>query len=128
MSETIVLIDDDKDDLDLLREAIHTHYPTMNCISFLQPKEAMRVVCTELVVVPQYIFIDINMPEMRGTECVKAFRSNHDFDKTTIAVISTGVNEHAVQEMIDIGANFVFRKPNLFNGYEPILRQVLKSA
>lgn len=67
----VVLIDDGHDDLEIVKEVILSVQPNSYCISFTCPIEAIKVVSEELVVVPDYFFIDINMPGMTGDKCLR---------------------------------------------------------
>lgn len=66
MRKTIVIIDDDSDDLDTMKEALRQIDPLILCISFLYPEEALRLLSKELILLPDYIFVDINMPKISG--------------------------------------------------------------
>jgi CheY-like chemotaxis protein len=122
---TAILIDDDQDDLDLLKEAIYARDPSMKCICFVYPNEAIRVISEELIVVPHFVFLDINMPRMRADECIKILRNLREFDDTIITVLSTSVPPDAQKVMKELGANHVFQKPNKFDGYDKILSTVV---
>lgn len=43
MARTVILIDDDQEDLDLMKQAIHTVDSSLLCLSFIYPEEALRV-------------------------------------------------------------------------------------
>ena len=53
MHRTIVLTDDDQDDLDVMKEAIDQVDSTRLSISFLQSEQAFRLLSQELVVLPE---------------------------------------------------------------------------
>ena len=63
MAKTVLIIDDDQDDLDIMKQAIQSIDPDLFCLSFIYPEEALKIILgDEFVVTPDYIFIDINMP------------------------------------------------------------------
>jgi CheY-like chemotaxis protein len=125
MSKTIVLIDDDADDLEILREAISQIEPSAHCISFIYPDEAIRVICNELIVTPDFIFTDINMPRMAGDKCINILRNNREFDSTIITVLSTTIPTDVAEALTNMGANYAFEKPSNMNTYYEMLSMIL---
>jgi CheY-like chemotaxis protein len=126
MAKTAVLIDDDQDDLEILKERIAAVDPALLCISFVYPQEAIRVISGELIVTPDYVFTDINMPGMTGDQCVKELRKLKDFDKTVITVFSTSMKDDVARSLKDMGANHTFQKPYKMSDYHDILCGILQ--
>jgi DNA-binding NtrC family response regulator len=126
MSKTIVLIDDDRDDLDLLKETIIALQPSAHCISFIYATEAMRVVCEDLVVVPDYFFIDINMPGMTGDKCISILRARNEFKNSVITVLSTSIPKDVSEVLKNLGADYTYQKPSNLHSYKTIIETVLK--
>lgn len=87
MARTVVIIDDDSDDLDIMRETLNQIDPTFVCISFIFPDEAIRVLKNNLIFKPDYIFVDINMPKITGIECLTELRAIDDLLETPIICI-----------------------------------------
>ena len=127
MRLTIVLIDDDSDDIELMQEAIAGVDPEAICMPFTNPDEAIKsLVDTRLNFVPNHIFIDHNMPEMTGLECVKVLRSMKEFDLSSITVISTSMDAMDSRMFSSVGADFTFQKPVSLSGYYNLLRIVFE--
>jgi DNA-binding NtrC family response regulator len=126
MAKTIILIDDDQDDLDVLKEAITAFEPGSHCISFIYPEEAVRVVCDELVIVPDYFFIDINMPGMTGDKCLSELRKVEQFKSSVITVLSTFIPTEVSEVLKQLGADYTFQKPSDIGSYSGIIEKVLK--
>ncbi|MEJ1237991.1 response regulator [Chryseolinea sp. T2] len=127
MRLTIVLIDDDSDDIELMQEAIAEVDPEAICMPFTNPGEAIKsLLDTRLDFVPNHIFIDHNMPEMTGLECVKVLRSMKEFDTSSITVISTSMDAMDSKLFSSMGANFTFQKPVSLSGYFNLLRIVFE--
>jgi len=126
MSKTVIIIDDDQDDLDIMKEAIHRVDASLLCIDFIYAEEALRVLLSkQLVVRPDFIFIDINMPGMTGDKCLKILRSDIEFDDSEITLYSTSMPDTVAEALKASGANFVFEKPVRLKGYSDILQSIL---
>src|SRR5688572_11331201 len=108
MTKTVVLIDDDQDDLDILKDVIAGIDPTILCLCFVYPAEAIRVISSELHHKPDFVFTDINMPGMTGDRCVQELRNQRAFDKTVITVLSTSMPQHKAEQLKSLGANHTF--------------------
>lgn len=126
MSKTIVLIDDDPDDLDIMKETIEKVAPSTQCISFLYPDEAVRVITTELVVVPDYIIIDMNMPRKTGLDCLLELRAQEEFHDIPIVIYSTTISVALKDTLMKAGATHVFQKPAKYEAWSNVLTKVLK--
>lgn len=124
MPKTVVLIDDDPDDLYLIKEAITLVRPDFVCFSFIYPEEAVRLLSMDTVLLPDYIFLDINMPKKNGKECLVEFRKVPELANTAIIILSTSMPAKTSQDLLSAGANFTYQKPNRLSGYEDILRQI----
>lgn len=126
MARTIVVIDDDPDDLDIMKEIISSLDPSVVCISFIYSDEAMRVLLKrELVVVPDVIFIDINMPGISGDKCLKALRNDKLYDAVYIAMYSTSMPEEVSDALKRLGANITFEKPVRMASYASVIGEIL---
>jgi CheY-like chemotaxis protein len=124
MSRTVILIDDDQDDLDVLIERIALVDATLRCISFRHPLEALRAMLQDLILLPDFIFTDINMPELRGDHLVSELRKNEEFDHTVITVLSTSIAPKNAELLRKLGANYVFEKPTHLKQYDAIFQQI----
>ena len=74
MIKTIVLIDDDLEDLDIMKEALFNIDTGLSFFSFTSPEDALSILTNELITRPDYIFIDITMPKVTGYECLQVLR------------------------------------------------------
>ena len=99
MPKTVVIIDDDSDDLEIMKEALSHVDSSLLCISFVYPDEAIRLLARELILLPDYIFIDINIPRISGQECLATLRKIKEFDDVPIIMYSTSMPS-AVSELL----------------------------
>lgn len=125
MSKTVVLIDDDPDDLDMMKETLEKVQPTTHCISFLYPDEAIRVITDELVVLPDIIIIDMNMPRKTGYECLVDLRRHEEFSDIPIIIYSTSISPELRNTLLKAGATHVFQKPVKYDGWIQVVQKVM---
>lgn len=128
MSKTIVIIDDDSDDLDVMKDALMQVDSTIHCISFIYPEEALRLLSKELILLPDFIFIDINMIKISGDQCLRELKRLPEFVNTPIVMCSTSMPERIAQALLQDGAAYVFQKPFAMKDYIRILEGILYGA
>ena len=126
MPATVIIIDDDQDDLDIMNESIKAIDRSIACLTFKYPDEALKVVSQELVLAPDYMFIDINMPVITGDLLLKEFRKYPELDSAIITMFSTSIPATVTKLLKDSGANFTFQKPNRVEDYKAILSQIIR--
>ncbi len=124
----ILLVDDDKGDRILFTEAfselkIRTIVSTLN--DGIQLMESLNV---ENIRLPDFLFLDLNMPRKSGLECLKEIRSKEKLKDIFIAIYSTSDNEKDLEETLINGANVYIAKPNNFNTLKQILEKAVMSA
>ena len=124
MVKTAVLIDDDKDDLEILEELIKEVDKSVVIRPYVMCDMALNDIAKEHEV-PHYIFIDLNMPKIGGDACLKQLRTNPKFDKSTITVLSTSMPHNVAQNLKTLGADFTFQKPASLTMYQDILKNIL---
>jgi CheY-like chemotaxis protein len=120
----ILLADDDESDRLLFTEAflelniktiVHTVNNGVELMEWLNAKNRH---------LPHLLFLDINMPQKNGLECLKEIKSNEKLKDISIAIYSTSDSEKDMEETFLNGANVYITKPNDFIK----LKQVLEKA
>jgi len=125
ISKTAILIDDDQDDLDTLQESINDHSSEIVCFQFKSAACALKSLLNGGTLLPDFIFIDFNMPLMNGEECARELRKNSDFDETTIIIMSTSMPVETATRLGGIGVNHTFQKPASFKAYQSVIAKII---
>src|SRR5688572_30884496 len=68
---TILYIDDDADDREIFMEAVKTISPEIVCYEACDGVEGL-VTLHSLVIPPDVIFLDVNMPRMNGKQSLRS--------------------------------------------------------
>ncbi len=92
----ILEVDDDSDDRELFREAIHSISPRIRCEQVESGVEALAYL-KRAEVLPDFIFMDVNMPKMTGYECVNLISTMPKMKPVRIIMHSTSFDP-SVQE------------------------------
>jgi CheY-like chemotaxis protein len=123
--KTIFLIDDDPEDLQFMRDAMNRVDSTILMVSFLYPEEAIKLLTNELIILPDHIFIDMNMPKITGEDCLRHLRTNSKFLEIPITIYSTSMPKEVSDRLLKKGANYTFVKPNTENEYTVVLENII---
>jgi CheY-like chemotaxis protein len=111
MSKTILLADDDKDDADIFKEALHAVDPSVEffhvdtgagLFDFLHDKRNIR---------PNAIFLDLNMPEMNGWQCLAKLKNEKKFEAIPVIIYTTSSNPRENEIAQDLNAHGLITKP-----------------
>lgn len=121
----ITLADDDEDDRLFFTDAfeelkINTVVNTVN-----NGKELLNFLNHPETVLPNIIFLDLNMPILNGIDCLKEIKLNDKFRDIAIAIYSTSSSDQDIENTFVLGANIYIKKPSNFNDLKKILSDVV---
>jgi CheY-like chemotaxis protein len=108
---TLLYIDDDAEDIEFFCDAIKNIHPRYLCLVAQNAKDGLHILET---LIPDVIFLDINMPAMNGKEALRAIRSRKDLASVPVCMLSTTTNRNELNMCRELGATECFVKPNSF--------------
>ncbi|MGQ7946858.1 response regulator [Flavobacterium sp. WC2509] len=121
----ITLADDDEDDRLFFTDAfeeikINTIVNTVN-----NGRELLNYLNLPDTILPNILFLDLNMPILNGIECLKEIKLNDRFKDIVVAIYSTSSSDQDVEDTFVLGANIYIKKPSNFNNLKKILSDVV---
>lgn len=121
----VVLADDDEDDRLFFKDAFEELKMQTKVDIYKNGVELMRALNCADSVLPNILFLDLNMPMKSGLECLKEIKSNPRFKDISIAIYSTSASEEDIEDTFVNGANIYIKKPNDFKVLKKILSDVV---
>ncbi|SCY08336.1 response regulator [Flavobacterium caeni] len=124
VQKTCFFIDDDEDDRDFFCAAIQEIDPTIKCVFATDGIDAMsQLHAGEWV--PDYIFVDMNMPLMDGKQCLVEIKKIQRLQNVPTYLYSTSSNPKLVAEILDMGATDFLIKPTSMVALEHLLKEIV---
>jgi CheY-like chemotaxis protein len=121
MEKIILLIDDDQDEFDFYIEALHELRFPCNLIYTKSAIQALRLLRNT---VPDFIFIDFNMPQMNGLRCIEEIKKIKDMEYVPIILSSSNITDELTKNAMATGASFCIRKSHKVLALAETLQQI----
>lgn len=123
----IYLADDDTDDRDFFVDAILEIDPD---IILKHAEDGMYLMENLLTLsnneLPEFIFLDINMPRKSGFECLEEIRNREgSLKEVNVIMLSTSSDPENIQKAMELGATFYAVKPSSFEQLKTLLGEIL---
>ena len=121
----IIIVDDDADDRAFFCEAVSEVDSDIECIGLNDGEEAIRYLEKNPDDIPDYIFLDLNMPRMNGKQCLKRIKSNENLSFIPVVIYSTSKSREDIVETESLGAVCFLTKPNKFSELKLAIKKIL---
>jgi len=124
VSKRIMLIDDDPDDQLFFRDAIQIIRPDIQYDGVSSCQEAF--IKLKQPPVPDYIFMDLNMPIMNGFDCLDYLKNQQEYRNIPIVIFTTSKNMKDITRTRQLGAKWYLTKPDDFKILCRKLKKILQ--
>jgi CheY-like chemotaxis protein len=123
MSKVNILIaEDDRDDYELLKEAIHHVLPKFNVQRAEHGEELLKAINEKAE--PDVIFLDLNIPRKNGFDCLIELRQKEWLSSTPIVIYSTSAHFEDIDRCYKSGCTLYLVKPTSFKEMVIQVKQV----
>jgi CheY-like chemotaxis protein len=101
-NKILMIVDDDEDDRSFFIEAISEMGTNYNCYSAENGIDALNQL-NSANPLPDYIFLDVNMPVMNGSECLKELKNDPRLQNIPVVIYSSSSYKQSVDFTIEHG-------------------------
>lgn len=128
--KTLLLVDDNPQDIELTIEALSEHNLANNVFVANDGVEAMEFLnCTGKFSNRKYgnpavILLDIKMPRMNGIEVLTAIRNDDRFKSIPVVMLTSSREEPDLKKCYEIGVNAYVVKPVDFNDFMDAVKSI----
>jgi iron complex outermembrane receptor protein len=123
---TVFLIDDDVDDQEIFSLALSRANESAECIFANDGIFALEKISEDDQFTPDFIFIDMNMPRMNGSQCLAEIKKIERFKNVPVYIYSTASDPTSLIENKKLGAEDTIVKPSDINVLTRTLAKILK--
>ncbi len=121
----VMIIDDDADDRALFCETLQEIDSAVACIECSGGIEALEILKRPQQTLPDYIFLDLNMPRMNGKQFLQELKNNEDLKEVPVIIYSTSKIEADVKSTHQQGAVRFITKPYTMSDLRQTIRDLL---
>lgn len=116
----IFIIDDDKEDLELISTAFQEINIEEELKLFASGIELLNFVNdkSKSLIEPSYIITDLKMPAMDGIRMVESLRKHPDYKIAPIVMLSTSNLIYDIERAYKAGVNCYLIKPDTYSGWK----------
>jgi len=107
--KTIMMAEDDSEDVDLFKDVLTDLEFDISLAIAVNGKELMKQL-EQTEVLPEIIFLDLNMPLKNGMVCLEEIRANQLWKDIKVIILSTSSHQDQMKDAYDKGADFYMVK------------------
>lgn len=123
MTNTVLIADDDKDLVDLLR---------MHCqalgLEVLTAADAMSALMVAQESSPDLILLDVSMPAGSGLSVCEMMAKHDDLKSIPVVILTGSASEEVVRRCHELCAYYVPKAPDVWSRVEPLVKEILQPA
>lgn len=119
-----LLVDDDEDDQEIFLMALEKINKNIKCLTANDGVEALSILKEQKEFIPDYIFLDVNMPKMNGIDCLESMKEFKHLKNAKFFMYSTTSENWVMEKSKELGALDFIIKPASPSALEKILSKI----
>jgi CheY-like chemotaxis protein len=124
-NRSFLLIDDDQDDHVIFADALKMADPDAICDYAFNCPAAIDFLKKQVILIPDYIFMDWSMPYLDAIECIQSLRQIPGIDRTPIFILSGSRPSFEIQDKVGLYIKKVLAKQNSIEKLADEIRDVI---
>lgn len=118
--KTVILADDDFDDVDIFKEAVRDY------VKLEVVKDGKELMSLLNHIHPDLVFLDLEMPVKNGLECLVEIRNNEKLKDLPIVVFSSTTRPANMQTAYEMGGHLFLIKSHVYGELVTSIRAILE--
>jgi CheY-like chemotaxis protein len=124
---SILLIEDDPDDVELMQEALK-NAEIRYSIKVLAEGNTVLPYLESCNNFPSVIVLDLNIPKLHGREVLAQLKKSQRFQDIPVAVLTTASSQKERQICLEAGADIFITKPSTVDGFSDTVERIVDIA
>ena len=109
-----MIVDDDSDDCSFFCEAVSEVDTLVQVIVAINGEDALLQL-REMNTLPDFLFLDLNMPRMDGRQCLIELKKDFRLKDIPIIIFTTSSSQRDIDDTKKLGAAYFLTKPSDFH-------------
>lgn len=123
-SVSILLIEDDIDDVDLLKEALNDNKVPYQ-MEVIMEGDKVHNYLKAVETLPELIVMDLNLPKVSGKEILLELKSSFTFTEIPIIVLTTSSAKEDIDYCNSMGIRKYITKPATIDGWNAAIHSII---
>lgn len=128
MGRVVFIVDDDSDDREFFCEALHEIDADIQCVCAGNGSEAISLLDELQSDLPEYIFLDMNMPRLGGKQLLSLIKQDQKLSSIPVIIFSTTRPREEAEDARKLGAALYLTKPSSFTELKNNLSLILSQS
>lgn len=124
---SILLVEDDPDDIELMQEALIDNNITYQLETISQGDRVIShlEVCKKF---PDVIILDLNLPKLHGREVLSRIKTSDSFKNIPVVILTTSSSPVERDFCLKAGASSFITKPSTVDGFNETVAEIVNIA
>ena len=122
--KNVILAEDDEEDV-LLFETVLSELNQDIKVDVATDENELMKILKQVSTLPEMIFLDLNMPNKNGFECLSEIKSNEKWNSIKIVILSTSSQPQQIEIAYKSGADLYLAKPVSYSHFKSMMEKCI---
>lgn len=127
MLSKVLMAEDDEEDVDIFKQVLTDLAVAVNLEVATNGIELMKMLA-DTTVLPELIFLDLNMPLKNGMLCLQEIKANHQWKNIKVVILSTSSHQVQMKTAYEKGADFYMIKSTSYIDFKNAVADCLQKS
>ena len=121
------MAEDDEEDVDIFKQVLTDLAINVNLEVAANGIELMKML-EDASILPELIFLDLNMPIKNGMLCLQEIKGNHRWKNIKVVIVSTSSHQDQMKTAYEKGADFYMIKATRYTDFKNAVAACLEKT
>jgi CheY-like chemotaxis protein len=122
--KNVLLAEDDEEDVMLFKTVLSELNQDI-IVTVATDGNVLMAILKQVTLLPEMIFLDLNMPHKNGFECLSEIKGNEKWNSIKIVILSTSSQPQQIETAYKGGADLYLAKPVSYTQFKNMLEKCL---